>query len=257
VHYPSRELLAVLALESQRRRTLIIGEDLGTVAPRIRRELARRGILSYRVFYFERTGDQDFRAPADYPRQAMAGVTTHDLPTLAAYWQGEDIKLKQTLGLYPQASQADQDAAARDRDRERLLEALGLEGKEIGGGGQGLVAQAFQPVGTPAPSPEPPPPTPYIEFEDKAEEGASVDSCPEEVRFGVLEYLAKSRAALLEVRLEEICGVPEQQNLPGTTTQYPNWRRKLPWTIKEMRQMPETARLAARLRKYRGVNSKQ
>jgi 4-alpha-glucanotransferase len=82
-------------------------------------------------------------------------------------------------------------------------------------------------------------------------------ACPEEVRFGVLEYLARSKAALLEVRLEEICGVPEQQNLPGTTTQYPNWRRKLPWTIKEMRQMPETARLAARLRKYRVVSSKQ
>ena len=247
VHYPSRELLAVLALESQRRRTLIIGEDLGTVAPRIRRELARRGILSYRVFYFERTGDQDFRAPADYPPQAMAAVTTHDLPTLAGFWQGEDIKLKQTLGLYPQASQADQDAAARARDRERLLEALGLEGKEIGGGGQGLVAQAFQPVGTPAPEPEPPSSTPDGDYEEKA----SGEACPEEVRFGVLEYLARSKAALLEVRLEEIFGVPYQQNLPGTTTQYPNWRRKLPWTIKEMRQMPETARLAARLRKYR------
>ncbi len=226
VHYPSRELLAVLALESQRRRTLIIGEDLGTVAPCIRRELARRGILSYRVFYFERTGDQHFKAPADYPINAMAAVTTHDLPTLAGYWQDEDIKLKSTLGLYPEAHPAAADAAARAQDRERLLEALRPEGKDFG-------------------------------RECKGEAGASVDSCPEEVRFGVLEYLARSKAALLEVRPEEIFGVPYQQNLPGTTSQYPNWRRKLPLTLKEMRRNTAAARLAARLRKYRVVSSKQ
>jgi 4-alpha-glucanotransferase len=225
VRYPYRELLAVLALESVRNRTLIIGEDLGTVAPYIRRELTRRGVFSTRLFYFERTRDQDFKAPADYPRQAMAAVTTHDLPTLAGYWQGEDIKLKSALGLYPQARQADADTAARAQDRERLLGTLGLEEENSGGRGQ--------------------------------EEGAAGDSCPEEVRFGVLEYLARSKAALLEVRLEEIFGVPDQQNLPGTTTQYPNWRRKLPLTLNEMRKNPAASRLAARLRQERAVSSKQ
>jgi 4-alpha-glucanotransferase len=238
VHYPSRELLAILTLESIRRRTLIIGEDLGTVPPRVRRELDRRGILSYRVFYFERTGDQHFKTPADYPRQAMAAVTTHDLPTLAGYWQDEDIKLKSALGLYPQDHQADADTAARAQDRERLLEALGLAKEDFGGGGQGPVAQAFQPV-------------------EVREGKATGAACPEEVRFGVLEYLARSQAALLEVRLEELFGVPYQQNLPGTITQYPNWRRKFSITLKEMRRHPAAARLAARLRKYRGMNSKQ
>ncbi len=257
VHYPSRELLAVLALESHRRRTLIIGEDLGTMVPRIRRELARRGILSYRVFYFERTGEHHFKAPGDYPANAMAAVTTHDLPTLAGYWQGEDIRLKSTLGLYPQAHLAAAEAADRAQDRERLVEALGLGGEDVGGRDQGS-PQAGKPVlPTPTPSPAPPPPPPGVEFEGKDAARAAVDSCPEEVRFGVLEYLARSRAVLLEVRLEEIFGAPYQQNLPGTTTQYPNWRRKLPWSIKEMRQKPAAARLAARLWKYRGVSSKQ
>ncbi|MEW6660750.1 MAG: 4-alpha-glucanotransferase [Thermodesulfobacteriota bacterium] len=253
VHYPSREMLAILNLESQRRRTLIIGEDLGTVAPRIRRELARRGILSYRVFYFERTGDQGFKAPADYPRQAMAAVTTHDLPTLAGYWQGEDIRLKRALDLYPEAHLADADTAARDRDRDRLLGTLGIVGKDFREGGQGS-AQAGKPVPPPAPpSVEPPLSTPHEDYAGDA----PGEACPEEVRFGVLEYLAKSRAALLEVRLEEIFGVPYQQNLPGTTTQYPNWRRKLPLTLKEMRRNPAAARLAARLRQERAVSSKQ
>ncbi|MBI4796798.1 MAG: 4-alpha-glucanotransferase [Deltaproteobacteria bacterium] len=252
VHYPAREMLGILALESHRQRTLIIGEDLGTVPPRVRRELARRGVLSYRVFYFERTADGHFKNPKDYPRNAVAAVTTHDLPTLAGYWQGEDIRLKTTLGLYPQPHLAEEETAARVRDRELLLEASGLGRRDCGDGGQGS-AQAGKP-GPPASSPSlaPPPPTPNIEFEDKGEAEASVDFCPEEVRFGVLEYLARSQAALLEVRLEEIFGVPWQQNLPGTTTQYPNWRRKFPLTLKEMRQNPAAPRLAAKLRKYRG-----
>lgn len=252
VHYPARELLGILALESHRRRTLIIGEDLGTVAPRVRRELARRGVLSYRVFYFERSHDHHFKDPEDYPLNAMAAVTTHDLPTLAGYWQGEDIQLKNALGLYPQSHLAAAETAARDRGRERLLEAVGGIGTDFGGGGQGS-APAGKP-GPPAlsPSPGPPSPAPNIDFEDKEENEASMDSCPEEVRFRVLEYLARSKAALMEVRLEEIFGVPFQQNLPGTISQYPNWRRKFPFTLKKMRRNPAATRLAARLRKYRG-----
>jgi 4-alpha-glucanotransferase len=63
VYYPARELLAILALESVRRRTLIIGEDLGTVSPRVRRDLDRLGVFSYRVFYFERRLDGGFLPP--------------------------------------------------------------------------------------------------------------------------------------------------------------------------------------------------
>jgi 4-alpha-glucanotransferase len=222
VHYPAREMLGILALESRRRRTLIIGEDLGTVPPRVRRELARQSVLSYRVFYFERSGDGNFKDPEDYPPVAVAAVTTHDLPTLAGYWQGEDIRLKNALGLFPQTHLAAEGTAARERDRERLLKITGATGVESAG--KGLAE-------------------------------ASAEACPEEVRFGVLEYLARSRAALMEVRLEEIFGAPEQQNLPGTTTQYPNWRRKLPLTLEEMRRNPAAARLAARLRKYRGKDS--
>ncbi len=189
--------------------------------------------MSYRVFYFERTGDGNFKAPADYPPNAMAAVTTHDLPTLTGYWQGEDIRLKSTLGLYPDPGLAAADAENRPRDRQRLLQTLGLEGQDLEG-------EAL---------PSNPP-------EENAGSAAAA-ACPEAVRFGVLEYLAQSRAALLEVRLEEIFGVPEQQNLPGTIDQYPNWRRKLPLSVQEMRQRPEGARLAARLRKYRSVSRKQ
>jgi 4-alpha-glucanotransferase len=218
VRYRARELLAILALESVRRRTLIIGEDLGTVAPNIRRHLKKTGVFSYRVFYFERDGQGRFRPPQDYPPKAVAAVTTHDLPTLAGFWLGKDIELKRTLHLYPEPQLAEADAAARQQDRLALVEAL--------------KSRELLPAAT-APMP------------------FSRASCPQACRFGVLEYLAQSDAALLEVRLEEIFGLEDQQNLPGTRQEHPNWRLKLPWTIKQMRQAPEPAQLAARLNRYR------
>jgi 4-alpha-glucanotransferase len=220
VVYPAKELLAILALESVRRQTLIIGEDLGTVSPLIRRELGKAGVFSYRVFYFERDGHHNVLPPEAYPARAMATVTTHDLPTLTGFWQGRDLALKQTLNLYPDAGLAEADAAARVEDRRLLLAALK---------GRGLLpdGEACQP---------------------------DVDgSCPLELREAVLTYLAQSEAALLEVRLEEIFGVPEQQNLPGTHKEHPNWRVKLPLTLEQMESSPEPARLVARLNLARGL----
>jgi 4-alpha-glucanotransferase len=214
VRYPERELLAILALESQRRRALIIGEDLGTVPPRIRQELSRLGVFSYRVFYFERDGNRHFLPPEAYPSQAVATATTHDLPTLAGFWQGNDLTLKQNLHLYPAPHLAEDDAAARDEDRRFLLAAL--------------KSQRLLPTDT-----APPP--------------VSSDSDTSTLREAVLTYLAESQAALMEVRLEDIFGVAEQQNLPGTKDEHPNWRRKLPLTLDQMIQEPEPARLAARL----------
>jgi 4-alpha-glucanotransferase len=219
VAYPARELLAILALESVRRRALIIGEDLGTVAPRIRRDLGKSGVFSYRVFYFERDANCHFLAPEAYPARAVATVTTHDLPTLTGFWLGHDLALKQTLNLYPEPSLAETDAAAREVDRGVLLEDLRRRGVL----GQGAACE-----------PE------------------AGDACPLEVRQAVLEYLAQSTSALMEVRLEEVFGAPEQQNLPGTHTEHPNWRVKLPLTLDQMEQSPEPARLAARLNKARG-----
>jgi 4-alpha-glucanotransferase len=218
VTYPARELLAILALESVRRRALIIGEDLGTVPFRIRRELGKSGVFSYRVFYFERDGNGRFLAPEAYPARAMATVTTHDLPTLTGFWQGHDLALKRTLNLYPEPHLAEADAAARELDRRVLLEDLKHRG--------------LRPDG-------------------EAGEPEAGDSCPLEVREAVLEYLAQSGAALMEVRLEEVCGAPVQQNLPGTHTEHPNWRVKLPLTLEQMEQSPEPARLAVLLNKAR------
>jgi 4-alpha-glucanotransferase len=84
VRYPYADLLDILALESHRAGAFVVGEDLGTVQPGVREEMAARAMLSYRLLWFEEG------PPAGYPRGSLAALTTHDLPTLAGIWEGVD-----------------------------------------------------------------------------------------------------------------------------------------------------------------------
>ncbi|MGH9003968.1 MAG: 4-alpha-glucanotransferase, partial [Acidimicrobiia bacterium] len=95
VRYPSADLLGILALESHRAGAWVVGEDLGTVEDRVRDELRARGVLSYRVLWFEP------EPPPGFPCQALAAVTTHDLPTVAGLWSGADLEEQRKIGLEP------------------------------------------------------------------------------------------------------------------------------------------------------------
>jgi 4-alpha-glucanotransferase len=85
VRYPAEDLLGIVALESSRAQALVVGEDLGTVEEGVREAMAEHGVLSYRLLWFE---DDE---PAQWPAEAMAAITTHDLPTVAGLWTGTDI----------------------------------------------------------------------------------------------------------------------------------------------------------------------
>ncbi len=93
VHLPAQELLDLLTLESVRAGAFVVGEDLGTVEDEVRDDLADRGILSYRLLWFEE------EEPERYPVQALAAVTTHDLPTLAGAWTGADLEAQKRIGM--------------------------------------------------------------------------------------------------------------------------------------------------------------
>ena len=80
VKYPAPILLSLLASESRRAKAFVIGEDLGLVEPPVRRHLRKKGSLSYRLVWFEGSD------PARWPRDAVAAVGTHDLPTIAGIW---------------------------------------------------------------------------------------------------------------------------------------------------------------------------
>jgi len=114
VRYEAAELLAILAIESQRARAIVVGEDLGTVEPGVWQRLAEHRVLSYRVLWFE---DQP---PEAYPELALAAVTTHDLPTIAGLWMGADLEEQRALSLQP-----NEEGVAEMR--QRLLSLEGIE----------------------------------------------------------------------------------------------------------------------------------
>ena len=78
VTMPLEKLLALTALESQRAKCVVIGEDLGTVPDGLRHSLSAAEILSYRVLWFEQDASR-FRPPQTYPQQAAACLSSHDL----------------------------------------------------------------------------------------------------------------------------------------------------------------------------------
>jgi 4-alpha-glucanotransferase len=106
VRYQVDEMLAIVALESHRSGAFVVGEDLGTVEEGVREKLADHHVLSYRLFWFE---DEP---PATYPPLSMAAVTTHDLPTVAGLWSGQDLAEQEQLGLAP-----NEEAALGIRDK--------------------------------------------------------------------------------------------------------------------------------------------
>ncbi len=201
VHYALDEMLAIVALESQRNRCMVIGEDLGTVADAMRDALARTDVLSYRLLYFERLGDGQFKAPTSYPPAALAAVSTHDLATLAGWWGGHDLQQRLQLGLYPQESLFEKQLLDRAQERTRLLLAL----RHAGLLSAPMIAAA----------------------------AASTD-LPTPVMHAVHAYLAQAPSAVMMVQLEDALLVRDQINMPSTVDEHPNWRRKLPIDLADL-----------------------
>jgi 4-alpha-glucanotransferase len=183
IAYPMRDLIGILALESQRNQCIVIGEDLGTVPEGFSEALQEANILSYKVLLFER-GEGGFYPPDLYPKLSMSVANSHDLPTLRGWWNEVDLETKSRLGLFP-ANAADDARQQRIDDKEKLITAL--------------VRQGFLP-----------------------------DSKPDREHFveGCYSYLAATNSLLTLIQLDDVLGETEQVNVPATTAEYPNWRRR-------------------------------
>lgn len=220
VHYPADDLLAILALESTRARTLVIGEDLGTVPDWVRERLAEAQILSYRVFYFERQWDGSWKPPSSYPPASLAVVTTHDLPTLAGYWMGEDIRVRAGLKLLsdPQAQSRAWDE--RQAEKARILSALK---------GEGLLPEGV------------------------TEDPASAPTLSPDLCRAIYSYLARTPSWIVLVSLDDLIGEVQQANVPGTVDQHPNWSRKLTVNLEDIFRDSRGPLMAEQLRRTRPV----
>ncbi len=219
VYYPLQDLLGILALESQRNQCMVIGEDLGTVPEEIREALGPLGVLSYRLLLFEKDAEGNFNPPDSYPRQALVAVSTHDLPTLAGYWEGVDLELRTALKLFPTEALRQSQAEDREKQRAGLLKALD---------DAGLLPEGYS---------------------------TDPDEIPEltpALVQAIHAYLARSPSSLMVIQPEDMLGQQRQVNLPGTVNQYPNWQRKLTLTLEAFLQDDRIRQLAQIMRQERG-----
>ncbi len=195
------DLLHILALESVRHKVIVVGEDLGTVTPEIRQALDRFGLYGYKVPYFEKDSRGEFKPPDQYAVQAVVSSSTHDLPTLAGFWIGRDIEERRRCGLLDERGSGEQ-FAEREREKQKLLNALFT---------QRLLPDWFP------------------------RRAADIPELTGELHNAITGWLARAPSRLLAMSEEDLLKETEQQNLPATTSEHPNWRRKLRFTVEELK----------------------
>ena len=125
VFYPFDDLLAILALESHRNHCLIVGEDLGVVPPEVITNMAKEQLYGNDIFYFEKAADGQFKQPNHYRQQALLMIANHDVAPFYAWWQGDDIQIKNNYQLFTQPEQFQLAITERAQERQRLIQWLG------------------------------------------------------------------------------------------------------------------------------------
>jgi len=213
VYYPVDDLLGILALESHRNQSLVIGEDLGTVPEEIRSKLAENGVYSYRVFFFEQAEDGGFFSPSHYPVQSMSTLTTHDMPTLIGYWHCLDLELGKEIGLYPTEEILQILYTDRHKNKQAILDTLH---------GHGSIS-------------------------DSISHDVNFTGMNRELNNGMQVHMAGGSSALLSLQLEDWLEMDKPVNIPGTFDEYPNWRRKLTENIESMFERHDINELASKL----------
>ena len=128
VRFPLDALIAVTAIESRRRRCLVVGEDLGTVPDGLRDKLSAAKIFSYRVLWFEREG-LGFRPADAYPAQALACLASHDLPTFMGWRRARDIEIARAIGQIDEAQAAER-KQVRAKEKRLLDARVGHDGDD-------------------------------------------------------------------------------------------------------------------------------
>ncbi|MFC1893048.1 4-alpha-glucanotransferase [Chloroflexota bacterium] len=117
LRYRADEFYAILTLESHRHKTVIVGEDLGTVPHYVRPTMNKHGLNRMYVLHYELISDTQEAVPS-VPGRSVASLNTHDMPPFAAFWRGDDIQQRLDLGLLDNAG------ARRDKRTRRDIKAV-------------------------------------------------------------------------------------------------------------------------------------
>ncbi|WP_173095738.1 4-alpha-glucanotransferase [Actinomadura verrucosospora] len=193
VGYDRDAMLGCLVWEAHRAGALVVGEDLGTVEPEVRDDLADRGVLGTSLLWFERGADGRPKPAERWRDLSLATVGTHDMPPITGFLHGDHIALRDRLGLLtrPPAEEAAD-------HREQLAAWLGVLHAE------GLLA------------------VPPGEVLRALADGS--DAYDRQVVAALHAFLGRTPARLIGVSLADAVGERRTQNQPGTIDEYPNWR---------------------------------
>jgi 4-alpha-glucanotransferase len=207
LRYPLDDLLRLVALESHLNQGVVIGEDLGTVPTGFRPKLEKAGLAGMRVLWFERNGAR-FTPPKRWTAGAVAMTSTHDLATVAGWWEGRDMQWREKLDIQPLETEDN-----RTAERRALWQAM----KDSG------TAQGAPP---------------------RRGDGAAVADA-------AAAHIGRAACHLALLPLEDAVAAVEQPNLPGTTDQHPNWRRRFDLPVERMLSEPAVEQLLKGLARAR------
>ncbi|QSX32873.1 4-alpha-glucanotransferase [Shewanella avicenniae] len=214
IYYPFDAMMAILRLESHRAHCMVIGEDLGIVPPEIKQPMVAAGIYSNELFYFC-TDDYHFsqyagyKHPNDYKYHSLMMLANHDVPTMAAWWTGKDLTMRDQLGLLKEGELA-QLQQRRETQRQGVLRWL-----------------------------------------------AEIAQCDvSDTHFTHLlprwaGAVAAGQSQLYSVSLADLLAEEDAINIPGTSTEYPNWRRRYSQSVTALSQNELLNRVLAEIRSAR------
>ncbi|AKC70781.2 4-alpha-glucanotransferase [Pandoraea oxalativorans] len=239
LRYPLDALLAIVALESSRHRALMVGEDLGTVPSDFRARVATQGVLGTDVLWFARSAPSPtqskktpaFLDPSQWRADAVATTSTHDLPTVVGWWTGRDIAWRARLA----SMSMDARLARRHRreDRTALWRAMSAAGV-VNDSGRAAAPAASAEMTSDVASPP----------------GRAPTTTPLDA---IVSFVAQSPSPLVLLPIADAIGAKEADNLPGTTTEHPNWRRRLGAPVDVLLGTPDVASRIARFARVRAA----
>lgn len=217
ITFPFDDILRIIALESQRNKCVVIGEDLGNVPEGFTQITHNAGLLSFKVMFFERWESGLFKRPELYPEQSVVTIATHDTATLTGWWQGRDLQWRELLNLYPTPEAGEHDRNSRASEREMLLDAL-------------IDMQVIDKAKLPSVNP------PIMSSQ---------------LSIAVQKYLAEAPSYIQLIPLEDALECNEQVNIPGTIDEHPNWLQKLPCSIEDFFETDSVKKIVSTMRKVR------
>ncbi|UYO93482.1 4-alpha-glucanotransferase [Pollutimonas sp. M17] len=224
LRYPTEDMLRLLVLEAWRHQAIVVGENLGTVPEGFNEQLQEKNVMGMSVLWFQRDGQAGedegpppFTAPRQWPAWTMATPTTHDLPTIAGWWQGRDLYWRERLGETPGHGAWLAAAQWREGEKKALCNAMRAAGS--------------LPEGAPDPQADAP-------------------------RDAILGFVAATPSPLVIIAMEDLLGMEDQPNLPGHgetgANAHPNWMQTLPMSVEQIFSDPGVASSLAGIARARG-----